>query len=92
MKSMKTDCSASVKLAKINHFDSYYFRRNARCLMAESSVRIEDFAQYLEHTNPNITRSTYAQFSQDYLRNDAGSLDFKEPSLVQRTRVQTPKR
>ncbi len=91
MKSMKTDCSALVKRSKINHFDSYYLRRNAGCLMAESGVRIEDIAQYLGHTNPNITRSTYAQFSQDYLRNAAGSLEFKGPSLVQRTRAQTPK-
>nr|WP_264298924.1 hypothetical protein [Pseudooceanicola spongiae] len=28
--------------------------------MAEAFVPIEEIAEYLGHTNPNITRSTYA--------------------------------
>ncbi|MFN4171057.1 MAG: hypothetical protein ACK4GW_04815 [Pseudorhodobacter sp.] len=58
--------------------------------MVENGVPIEEVAQYMGHTNPNVTRSTYSQFSPDYLRKVAGSLEFTAPVSVQRTRGKTP--
>ncbi|MBL3565107.1 hypothetical protein JMM61_10360 [Rhodovulum sulfidophilum] len=55
--------------------------------MAEAGVPIEEIAEYLGHTNPNITRSTYARFSPDYLRHAAGSLEFGKPKPVQRPKA-----
>jgi integrase len=43
--------------------------------MVEAGVPIEEVASYLGHSNPSVTRSTYAQFSPDYLRRAAGALD-----------------
>ena len=37
--------------------------------------RTDENASYLGHSNPNVTRSTYAKFSTTYLRKAAGALD-----------------
>lgn len=58
--------------------------------MAEAGVPIEEIAQYMGHLNPNVTRSTYAQFSPDHLRKAAGSLAIGSIRLVQETRKKTP--
>lgn len=59
--------------------------------MVEAGVPIEEVAQYLGHSNPSVTRSTYAQFSPQHLRAAAGSLEPSGPVLVQRTRGKTLK-
>lgn len=43
--------------------------------MAEAGVPMEEIAQYLGHTNPAITRSTYARFSPEFLRKAANALE-----------------
>lgn len=58
--------------------------------MAEAGVPIEEIAQYLGHSNPNVTRSTYSQFSPEYLQKAAGALNLGGPVLVQRAKRQTP--
>ncbi|WP_369822847.1 tyrosine-type recombinase/integrase [Rhodovulum sp. MB263] len=87
--SIKTGFNAAVKRAGIAHCTPHDLRRSAGRFMAEAGVPIEEIAEYLGHTNPNITRSTYARFSPDYLRHAAGSLEFGKPKLVQRTKVQS---
>lgn len=89
--SIKTGFNAAVARAKIDHCTPHDLRRTAGRLMAEAGVPIEQIAEYLGHTNPNITRSTYARFSPDYLRGAASSLEFGGLSLVQRTGGKTPK-
>ncbi|APX23174.1 site-specific recombinase XerD [Salipiger profundus] len=88
--SIKTGFNAAVERAGIEHCTPHDLRRTAGRFMAEAGVPIEEIAEYLGHSNPNITRSTYARFSPDYLRRAAGSLEFGGPELVQRTENKTP--
>ena len=87
--SIKTGFNAAVKRAGIEHCTPHDIRRTAGRFMVENGVPIEEVAQYLGHTNPTVTRSTYARFSPDYLRRAAGSLEFGGPVSVQRTRRKT---
>lgn len=89
--SIKTGFNAAVERSGIEHCTPHDLRRTAGRFMAEAGVPIEEIAEYLGHTNPNITRSTYAKFSPDYLRRAAGSLEFGRQHLVQRTIGKTPK-
>lgn len=83
--SIKRGFSAAVKRSGIDHCTPHDLRRTAGRMMAESGVPIEEIAQYLGHSNPTITRSTYARFSPEYLRRASDSLEFSGPK-VQRTR------
>src|SRR5690606_35719807 len=58
---------------------------------AEAGVPMEEVAQYLGHSNPNVTRSTYARFSPDHLRKAASALEFGQLAQVQRTKGKTLK-
>ncbi|WP_394355397.1 tyrosine-type recombinase/integrase [Halocynthiibacter styelae] len=89
--SIKKGFNAAVDRAEIDHCTPHDLRRTAGRLMVEDGVPIEEVAQYLGHSNPAITRSTYAQFSPTYLRTAAGSLELNAPVLVQRTRGKTLK-
>lgn len=73
--SIKTGFNAAVKRAGIAHCTPHDLRRTAGRFMAEAGVPIDEIAQYLGHSNPNITRSTYGQFSPDYLRKAASALE-----------------
>lgn len=74
--SIKTGFNAAVKRVGIAHCTPHDLRRTAGRFMAEAGVPIDEIAQYLGHSNPNITRSTYGQFSPDYLRKAASALEF----------------
>lgn len=87
--SIKTGFNAAVKRAGIDHCTPHDLRRTAGRFMAEAGVPIEEIAQFLGHSNPNITRSTYSKFSPEYLRKAAGALNLGGPALVHRTRKQT---
>lgn len=50
-------------------------RRSAARHMVENGVDIYEVAQYLGHTNPQITYKIYARYSPDYLRKAADVLD-----------------
>lgn len=73
--SIKTGFNAAVTRAGIAHCTPHDLRRTAGRFMAEAGVPIEEIAQYLGHSDPHITRATYAQFSPDYLRKAAGALE-----------------
>ncbi|MDP0928518.1 site-specific integrase [Paracoccus onubensis] len=83
VKSIKTGFNAAVKRAGIAHCTPHDLRRTAGRFMVEAGVSIDEVAQYLGHTNPNVTRSTYARFSPDHLRKAAGALEFLKPRKVQ---------
>jgi integrase len=74
--SIKTGFSAAVKRAGIEHCTIHDLRRTAGRFMVEAGVPIEEVAQYLGHSNPNVTRTTYAQFSPDHLRRASRALEF----------------
>jgi integrase len=90
VRSIKTGFNAAVKRAGIAHCTPHDLRRTAGRFMAEAGVPIDEIATYLGHTNPNVTRSTYAQFSPDHLRRAAGALELSLPK-VQRSRSATPR-
>lgn len=90
VQSIKTGFAAAVKRAGIAHCTRHDLRRTAGRFMVENGVPIEEVAQYLGHTNPSITRSTYGTFSPSYLRTAAGSLEFGGPRPVQRTKGTRP--
>lgn len=75
VKSIKTGFKAAVAKAglKITPHD---LRRTAARLMVEAGVPIEEVAQYLGHTNPQVTFRVYGRFSPAYLRKAASVLDF----------------
>lgn len=73
--SIKTGFKAAVARAGIDHCTPHDLRRTAGRFMAEAGIPIEEIAQYLGHTNPNITRATYGQFSPSYLRKAADALE-----------------
>ncbi|RJE82967.1 tyrosine-type recombinase/integrase [Paracoccus onubensis] len=83
VKSIKTGFNAAVKRAGIAHCTPHDLRRTAGRFMVEAGVDIEEVAQYLGHTNPNVTRSTYARFSPEYLRKASDALEFLKPRTVQ---------
>lgn len=76
VRSIKTGFNAAVRRAGIEHCTPHDLRRTAGRMMAESGVPIEEIATYLGHSDPHITRKTYAQFSPDYLRKAASALEF----------------
>ena len=53
----------------------HVFRHSAAVWMAESGVPMDEIAQFLGHSNVEITRKVYAKYSPDYLRNAAKALE-----------------
>lgn len=86
VKSIKTGFNAAVSRAGIEHCTPHDLRRTAGRFMAEAGVPIDEIAQYLGHSNPNITRSTYGKFSPDHLRKAASALEINSPRTGRRTR------
>jgi integrase len=56
----------------------HVFRHSAAVWMAESGVPMDEIAQFLGHSNVEITRKVYAKYSPDYLRNAAKALELTE--------------
>lgn len=89
--SIKTGFNAAVKRAGIAHCTPHDLRRTAGRFMVENGTPIEEVAAFLGHSNPSVTRSTYAAFSPTFLRGAASALEFGGPRLVRRTDKQRPK-
>ncbi len=86
VESIKTGFRAAVIRAGIQHCTPHDLRRSAGRFMVENGTPIEEVAAYLGHSNPSITRSTYARFSTSFLRGAAGSLEFNKPVSVCQTK------
>jgi len=52
----------------------HIFRHSAAVWMAESGVPMEEIAQFLGHSDIQVTRKVYARYSPNYLRTAAGAL------------------
>ncbi len=87
--SIKAGFNAAVARAGISHCTRHDLRRTAGRFMAEAGVPIEEIAEYLGHTNPNITRATYARFSPQHLRKAAGALEIRPVVSVRQTKERT---
>lgn len=59
-------------------------RHSAAVHMAEDGVSMDEIAQYLGHSNVTVTRSTYARFSPDFLRQAASALEFDDLAPMRR--------
>lgn len=56
-------------------FTPHVLRHSAAVWMAESGVSMSEIAQYLGHTNTNITYRVYARYSPEHLKDAAKALD-----------------
>jgi hypothetical protein len=63
--------------------------------MAESGVPMEEIAQYLGHSNVNVTRKIYARFSPNHLRAAAAALEYDDLAVagsLNKEHFSTPRR
>jgi integrase len=75
-----------VELGKVS---PHMLRHSAAVHMAEDGVPMEEIAQFLGHSNINVTRKIYARFSPDYLRRAASALEYDDLGpMNQRTPTQ----
>jgi hypothetical protein len=64
------------KRAKVGHVHPHLLRHSAGVHLAESGTPMEEIAQFLGHSDINVTRRIYARFSPDYLRKAVGALEY----------------
>jgi integrase len=76
--SMKKAIAATGRRAKLGRVSPHMLRHSAAVHMAEDGVPMEEIAQFLGHSNLNITRKVYARFSPDYLRKAASALEYED--------------
>lgn len=73
---IKKGFAATVARARLTNVTPHDLRHTAAVWMAEAGVSMDEIAQYLGHSDPNITYRVYARFSPQYLRKAAGALEF----------------
>src|SRR5262245_41026786 len=76
--SVKRGIKAAGSRAQLSNMAPHMLRHSAAVHMAEDGVPMEEIAQYLGHSNVNVTRRIYARFSPDYLRNAARALELDD--------------
>lgn len=83
VRSIKTGFNAAVREAGLKNVSPHTLRHTAAVHLVASGTSMEKVAQYLGHTNTQVTRSTYGRFAPDHLRDEAAILDFTKPRPVQ---------
>jgi integrase len=76
--SVKRGVRFAAQRAGVGHVSPHMLRHSAAVHMAEQGVPIEEIAQFLGHSNVNVTREIYARFSPDYLRKAAAALEYDD--------------
>lgn len=84
VKSVKRAVGAASRRSKVPA-TPYVFRHTAGVWMAQAGVDMARIAEYLGHTNLNTTRSHYARFHPDYLRDASAALDLSGSRVGART-------
>lgn len=74
--SIKTGFNAAVRAAGLENVSPHVLRHTAAVHMVEAGIPIVEVAQYLGHSNPSVTYSTYGRFSPSHLRRAASVLNF----------------
>lgn len=74
--SIRKGFEGAVNRAKLSGVTLHTIRHSAAVAMVSAGVPIEKVAQYLGHSNPQITFSTYGRFSPGHLADAADVLDF----------------
>lgn len=75
VRSIKKGISAAAERAELEWVSPHIFRHSAAVWMAEAGISMEEIAQYLGHTDVNVTRRVYARFSPTHLRRAAFALE-----------------
>jgi integrase len=60
----------------VGHVTPHLFRHSAAVHMAEAGIDMEEIAQFLGHSDSNITRRLYARYSPKHLRKAAAALEY----------------
>lgn len=76
VQSIKKGIRAAAMRAQLHWVSPHVFRHSAAVWMAEAGTSMEEIAQFLGHTDINVTRRIYARFSPDHLRRAAQALEF----------------
>lgn len=74
--SVKRALAASARRANLGNVSPHMLRHSAAVHMAEAGVSMEEIAQYLGHSDVNVTRRVYARFSPTFLQNAAAALEY----------------
>jgi integrase len=74
VKSVKKGLHAAASRAGLPHISPHMIRHSGAVCLVESGHSMEEIAQYLGHSDVNVTRKIYARYSPDYLRGLAESL------------------
>ena len=81
--SIKTGFRAACRRAKLIGVTPHVLRHTAAVHMVEAGIPIVEVAQFLGHSNPSVTFSTYGRFSPEHLRKAADVLEFGKLRAVQ---------
>jgi integrase len=73
--SIKTGFNAAVKRAGLEGVTPHVLRHTAAVWMAEAGLPFEEIAQYMGHSNKDVTFRVYGRFSPSHLRRAADVLD-----------------
>ena len=76
--SVKKGLKAAATKAGLADVSPHVLRHSSAVRMAEDGVPMEEIAQFLGHSNVNITRRVYARFSPHHLRNAARALELTD--------------
>jgi integrase len=78
----------AAKQAGVGHVTPHLLRHSAAVHMAEEGVPMEEIAQFLGHSDVDVTRKVYARYSPDYLRKAAAALEYDDLAVaVRRAKV-----
>jgi integrase len=76
VRSIKTGFNAVVKAAGLVGVTPHVLRHSAAVHMVEAGIPFDQVAQFLGHSNPQVTFRVYGRFSPSHLRKAANVLDF----------------
>jgi len=82
--SVKRGLRFAAKRAGVGHVSPHVLRHSAAVHMAEEGIPMEEIAQFLGHSDVNVTRAIYARFSPDYLRKAAAALEYDDIGSLNR--------
>lgn len=85
--SIKRGFASAVAAAGLRDVTPHVLRHTAAVQMVAAGVGMERIAQYLGHSSVQTTRSIYARFAPDHLREAAAVLDFGNAGAVRRTKA-----
>jgi integrase len=75
IKSIKGVFGRKANEAELNGVTPHVLRHTAAVWMAAAGCSMERIAQYLGHSDPQITRKVYARFAPDHLRDEADAVE-----------------